>query len=192
MMRRIAVVPYDPHWADAFAAEAGAVAAALGDNLLEIHHIGSTAIPGIHAKPVIDMLAVVSEIDSVDRDAARMAALGYEAMGEFGIAGRRYFRRDNAAGQRTHQVHAFEHGSPDVARHMAFRDFMRAHPVLAAQYGELKQRLAEVFSNDAEAYMDGKDSFIQEMQTRALAWEGRRGAAALRPRLGQDRLCKDA
>src|SRR5688572_28463629 len=130
-MRRITVVSYDLRWPEAFAAEAAAVAAALGGSLLEIHHIGSTAIPGIHAKPVIDMLAVVREIAGVDRDAPRMAALGYETMGHFGIPGRRYFRRDDAAGQRTHQVHAFQNGSPHVARHLAFRDFMRAHPALA-------------------------------------------------------------
>jgi GrpB-like predicted nucleotidyltransferase (UPF0157 family) len=169
-MRRIRVVPYDPRWPEAFAAEAAAVATALGGNLLEIHHVGSTAIPGIYAKPVIDMLAAVSDIALIDRDAARMAALGYEAMGEFGIAGRRYFRRDDAAGQRTHQVHAFQHGSPHVARHLAFRDFLRVHPALAAQYGELKQKLADAFPNDAEAYMDGKDGFIKDMQERALAW----------------------
>ena len=176
-MRRITVVPYDPRWPDAFAAEAAAVASALSGNLLEIHHIGSTAIPGIHAKPVIDLLAIVSDIALLDRDAAGMAALGYEAMGEFGIAGRRYYRRDNPAGQRTHQVHAFQGGSPHVARHLAFRDFMRAHPALAAQYGELKQKLADAFPNDVEAYMDGKDAFIKEMQARALAWEAARGTS---------------
>ena len=176
-MRRITVVPYDPRWPEAFAAEAGAVATALGGNLLEIHHIGSTAIAGIHAKPVIDLLAVVSDLALLDRDAPRMAALRYEVMGEFGITGRRYFRRNNAAGQRTHQVHAFQSGSPNVARHLAFRDFMRAHPALAAHYGELKQRLAEAFPNDVEAYMDGKDGFIKEMQAKALAWEAARGAS---------------
>ena len=177
-MRQIAVVPYDPLWPDAFEAEAAAVGRALGGNLLEVHHIGSTAIPGIHAKPVIDVLAVVSDVEMLDRDAERMAALGYEAMGEFGIAGRRYFRRDNAAGQRTHQVHAFRAGSPHVGRHLAFRDFMRAHPALAARYGELKQKLAEAFPNDIDAYMDGKDGFIKDMQARALAWEAERGGAS--------------
>jgi GrpB-like predicted nucleotidyltransferase (UPF0157 family) len=142
----------------------------LGANLLEIHHIGSTSIPGLHAKPVIDMLAVVADLAAVDQCADAMEQLGYEAMGEFGIEGRRYFRRDNSTGRRTHQVHTFAEGSPHVLRHLAFRDFMRAHATLAGQYGELKQRLAKVHAHDMAAYMDGKDGFIKEMESRALAW----------------------
>ena len=169
-MRRVTVVPYDPRWPQAFAAASAEVAAALGANLLDIHHIGSTAIPGMHAKPVIDMLVVGADIGAIDARDAPMRALGYEPLGEFGIAGRRYFRRDNSAGDRTHQVHAFQTGSPHVQRHLAFRDFMRAHPEPAEQYAALKRRLADAHPNDIEAYMDGKDGFIKEMEVRALAW----------------------
>ena len=167
---RIAVVPYDPTWPREFGRSSGEVVTALGANLLAIHHIGSTSIPGIHAKPVIDMLAVVANLGAVDQRTAAMEELGYEAMGEFGIEGRRYFRRDNSTGHRTHQIHAFAEGSPHVRRHLAFRDFMRAHPTLAGQYGELKRRLAEAHPHDMEAYMDGKDGFIKEMESRALEW----------------------
>jgi GrpB-like predicted nucleotidyltransferase (UPF0157 family) len=99
-----------------------------------------------------------------------MQSLGYESLGEFGIPGRRYFRRDNAAGERTHQVHAFQGGSPQIPRHVAFRDFLRAHAEVAQQYSDLKRRLAAAHPTDIEAYMDGKDGFIKEMETRALAW----------------------
>ena len=166
------MVPYDPRWPQEFAAASAEVAAALGENLLDIHHIGSTAIPGMHAKPVIDMLAVVADLGAIDARDAQMRALGYEPMGEFGIAGRRYFRRDNGAGKRTHQVHAFEKGSPHVQRHLAFRDFMRAHPEPAAQYAALKRRLTDAHPNDIEAYMDGKDAFIKETEARAIDWAG--------------------
>lgn len=169
-MQRIVVVPYDPHWPQAFALASVEVAAAFGANLLEIHHIGSTAIPGIDAKPVIDMLAVVADIAAVDQCAAPMTSLGYEAMGKFGIPGRRYFRRDNSAGERTHQIHTFQRGSPHIQRHLAFRDFMRAHPALASQYADLKRRLAAAHPHDINAYMDGKDRFIKEMEARAMAW----------------------
>jgi len=100
-MRQVIVVPYDPRWPAAFDRAAGEVTEALGQSLLAIHHIGSTSIPGIHAKPIIDMLVVVNDLSLVDQCAERMRGIGYEAMGEFGIAGRRYFRRDNAAGVRT-------------------------------------------------------------------------------------------
>jgi len=172
---RIAVVPYDPAWPREFVRSSRAVVAALGPNLLAIHHIGSTSISGMHAKPVIDMLAVVADISAVDRHSVAMTQLGYEVMGEFGIEGRRYFRRDDSARRRTHQVHAFAEGSLHVARHLAFRDFMRAHPTLARQYGDLKQRLAVAHPHDMEAYMKGKDAFIKEMESRALTWLGSGG-----------------
>jgi GrpB-like predicted nucleotidyltransferase (UPF0157 family) len=124
------------------------------------------------------MLAVVSDIAAVDRCAAGMGSLGYEAMGEFGIPGRRYFRRDDAAGVRTDQVHTFQQGSPDVSRHLAFRDYMRAHPAPADQYAALKRRLADAHPHDIHAYMDGKDAFIKEMEARALAWVARGGPGA--------------
>ena len=169
-MRRISVVPYDSHWPPAFSLSSNEVRTALGPTLLAIHHIGSTSIPHMHAKPVIDMLAIVSDLATLDRHAAQMESLGYEPMGEFGIPGRRYFRRDNPAGDRTHQVHAFQHDSPQIERHLAFRDFLRAHPTPAHEYAELKQRLATAHPHDIEAYMAGKDPFIKETEAKALAW----------------------
>jgi len=169
-MQRVVVVPYDPAWQEEFLRESARVARALGDLRLAIHHIGSTAIPGIHAKPIIDMLAVVGRIDGVDERSERVQALGYVGMGEYGIPGRRYFRKDDAAGNRTHQIHAFQLGSPQVDRHLAFRDFMRAHRQYAAEYASLKRRLAEKHPNDIEAYMDGKDEFIKQIDIRAAAW----------------------
>ena len=174
-MKRITVIPYDPLWAQEFARASREIAVAMGGNLLEIHHIGSTAIPGIHAKPVIDMLAIVCDIVRVAEHAAPIESLGYEVMGEFGIVGRRYFRRDNAAGERTHQVHTFQNGSSDIPRHLAFRDFMRTHPAFANQYAQLKQSLADAHPNNIEAYMDGKDHFIKQMEIQALAWAAVRG-----------------
>ena len=173
-MKRVVVVPYDPRWVDAFALASAQVVKQLGENLLAIHHIGSTAIPNIHAKPVIDMLAVVRDITRVDACNPKVEALGYQAMGEFGIEGRRYFRRDDASGIRTHQIHTFEQGSPHIDRHLAFRDFLRAHPMLANHYSDLKRSLAQANPNDIEAYMDGKDGFIKEMEAQALAWSSAR------------------
>lgn len=95
------MVPHDPAWAAAFGRAAAEVRHAMAANLIDVHHIGSTAIPGIYAKPVIDMLAVVKDITRVGACNAELIAVGYQAMGEFGLRGRRYFRRDNAAGTRT-------------------------------------------------------------------------------------------
>ncbi len=167
---RVIVVPHDPKWGAAFALSQRELAPALGANLQHLHHIGSTSIPGIYAKPIIDMLAEVSDIHAVDSCNPSLLELGYIARGEFGIPGRRYFYRNDAAGVRTHQTHAFASGSNDVARHLAFRDFLIAHPALAQEYSELKRQLAAAHPEDIEAYMDGKDPFIKDVEARALRW----------------------
>jgi GrpB-like predicted nucleotidyltransferase (UPF0157 family) len=169
-MKKVVVVPHDPRWRDAFEAEAKRVAAALGENVVAVHHVGSTAIPNIYAKPVIDLLVEVRGIAEVDGRSDAMESLGYEVLGEYGIRGRRYYRKDNGQGVRTHNVHAFEAGSEEAERHLAFRDYMIAHPSEAQRYGELKRRLADEHPQDFDGYMDGKDGFIKEMDRRAALW----------------------
>lgn len=143
---------------------------ALGAVATATHHIGSTAIPGILAKPIIDMLLEVGDLDLLERKTAKLEALGYESLGEFGIAGRRYFRKDDAQGVRTHQIHAFAAGSPHVTRHLAFRDYLRAFPEVAHDYSELKRRLLETCHGSVDAYMEGKDPFIKVVEQAALRW----------------------
>jgi GrpB-like predicted nucleotidyltransferase (UPF0157 family) len=169
-MSRVEVVPHDPRWREAFEAEAKQVAAALGENVVAIHHIGSTAIPDIYAKPVVDFLVEVRDITEVDGRSPAMESLGYEVMGEYGIPGRRYFRKDNREGIRTHHIHAFEAGSAEVVRHLAFRDYMIAHPADAQRYSELKRKLAEENPQSMDGYIDGKDDFIKEIDRRAARW----------------------
>lgn len=140
-MQHITVVPYDPAWSGLYEAEAQAIAGVLGQRLTAIHHIGSTAVPGLAAKPVIDIMPVVRAVTETDECRADFEALGYEYLGEFGIPGRRYLRK--GGDERTHQMHIF--ASDDVhaiARHLAVRDYLRAHPARAAAYGALKLELA--------------------------------------------------
>lgn len=170
MPMRIVVVEHDPAWRTEFEEESQLISKVLRDRVLRLHHIGSTAIPGIFAKPVIDLLMEVDNIVELDASGCAMEGLGYESMGEFGIPGRRYFRRNNALGVRTHQVHAFEAKSPEIARHLAFRDYMIAHRAEARAYGELKRNLAREFPEDIQGYMNGKDPFIKEHEARALVW----------------------
>lgn len=170
-MREVVVVAPNRGWREAFEAEAARLRSILGENVLEVHHIGSTAIPGIAAKPIIDVLPVVRHIERVDETTAAMTASGYKAWGEFGIAGRRYFTRDEN-GKRAHNVHVYAAGNPEITRHLAFRDYMNAHPEEARAYGRLKEKLAQEFPTDFEAYMDGKHTFVQERERRALAWKG--------------------
>ncbi|MGG6238477.1 GrpB family protein [Nodosilinea sp. AN01ver1] len=172
-MRQVQVHPPNSRWSEDFTAEAARIALALGDNVVQVHHIGSTAIPNIYAKPVIDLLVEVNDINQVDGCNVAMISLGYEVMGEFGLPGRRYFRKDNAEGDRTHHAHTFQTGSFEIVRHLAFRDFMIAHPDCAQQYSDLKRALAAEYAEDIDGYMDGKDSFVKAMEQRALQWRGR-------------------
>jgi GrpB-like predicted nucleotidyltransferase (UPF0157 family) len=166
----VVVERHNPGWAGKFDRESQLVTRALDPTVVAIHHIGSTAIAMIYAKPIIDMLVEVTSVDEVDSRNVAMASLGYEAMGEFGIAGRRYFCKDSDAGVREYQVHVFVAGSSDIERHIAFRDFMQAHPELAKRYSDLKRQLADEHRRDIEQYTDGKDGFIKEMERKALAW----------------------
>jgi GrpB-like predicted nucleotidyltransferase (UPF0157 family) len=169
---KVHVVPPNLGWPAEFKAEAERIRAALGNRVVAVHHIGSTAIPGIHAKPVIDILLEVDDLAALDARSASaaMVELGYEPKGEFGIPGRRYFRKDSAQGVRTHHVHAFKVGDAGIERHLAFRDYLIAHRAIAESYTVLKQRLADSHPDDVEAYMDGKDAFIKEHEAKAIAW----------------------
>jgi len=170
MDAKIEVWTHNPHWRREYTKESGRLRRVLGAVAEHVHHIGSTSIPTTQAKPIIDILLEVTSLPALDALTTQIEALGYEAKGEYGIPGRRYFRRDGARGKRLNNVHAFEVGSPGALRHLAFRDYLLAHADVAQEYGELKARLAAAHPHDMEAYMDGKDAFVKEHERRALAW----------------------
>ncbi|WP_409340616.1 GrpB family protein [Paenibacillus sp. MBLB4367] len=166
---KVVVTEYNDKWSRMFMEESREISTIFGDELVDIHHIGSTSVPGLHAKPVIDMMPVVKDIERIDAFNKQMAALGYECMGEFGMKGRRYFRKGGE--NRTHQVHVFQaDNEEDIVRHLAVRDYLRTHDEEAKQYGNLKENLAKQFPKDIAAYMDGKDAFVKQLETKALHW----------------------
>lgn len=177
MPQRIHVVPYDPDWERLFKEESALIGQILGPNLDCIHHIGSTAVFGLCAKPIIDILPVVFDLSAVDGQTGAFWAAGYEAMGEFGIPGRRYFRK--GGDRRTHQLHIFEKTNvQEIERHLAFCDYLRAHPEKADEYGALKRRLAAQYPDSIDRYCDGKDQFVRRTERAALLWRrGQTGAA---------------
>ncbi len=161
------IVPHDPAWASAFASAAVALHAELGPGLVALHHIGSTAVPGLCAKPIIDMLGVVIDFGVLAPD--RLATLGYEGLGAYGIEGRRYFRMSTAAGLRTHHLHLYEPGSPQIDRHLVFRDFLRANPDRANAYAEHKTELSH-----RPDYQQAKVAFVTLLEAEAAIWAARR------------------
>lgn len=167
----VALHPHSPRWADMALEETRRLKHALGEELLEVHHIGSTAIAGIMAKPVVDLIPIVRDLGRFDAHENVLRALGYKWFGEFGLPGRRYcYRKDPASGQRLFQLHCYQEGSPEVPRHLAFRDYLRAHPALAREYEAEKVRAAEVISTDVNAYNDEKNAWIKRVEKDALAW----------------------
>ncbi len=168
-IRHIVVAPYNPMWPQMFEHEATKISAVFGSELISIHHIGSTSIPGMNAKPIIDIMPIVQHIDRIDALNPAMIELGYEPMGEYGIPGRRFFRKGGEV-NRSHHVHAYEVTNPEVTRHLDFRDYLIAHPIEALQYADLKKELAKKFPRDIEGYINGKDAVVKEIIRRAAEW----------------------
>ncbi len=139
-----------------------------GRQLEAVYHIGSTAVPGLKAKPIIDIMLVVKDIGFIDRLNHSMTKIGYQPKGENGIPGRRYFEKGGDG--RTHHVHVFQGGDFHVERHLAVRDYLRTHPDAAREYGELKERLAQQFPWDIEQYILGKEPFVEQLEKCALWW----------------------
>ena len=173
MLRKVEVVSYDPNWAESFQAEADELRHILVQEVMAVHHIGSTAIPNLSAKPIVDLLVEVRDIEKIDAFNGKMSQLGYLPKGENGIPGRRFFIKGNEL-HRTHHIHIFQTGHPDIERHLNFRDYLIVHPEDARAYGRLKQELARRFPTDIDGYVAGKDEFIKEIDRKAQAWKGGR------------------
>ncbi|MDQ0189366.1 GrpB family protein [Alicyclobacillus cycloheptanicus] len=151
-----------------FEEESGYLRGIFAGQLIDVHHIGSTSVPGLEAKPIIDIMPVVRDISLVDECNHDMQNIGYEPMGENGITGRRYFQK--GGDNRTHHVHIYQVGSPDVERHLAFRDYLRTHPDTVEMYGTLKRQLAHQFPYDIDSYLNGKERLVLEIERRAVQW----------------------
>lgn len=165
----VVIAPYDQDWPAIARAYADDLRV-LGPVLIAVHHIGSTSVPGLAAKPVIDLMAVVADVTELDLHRLAVERVGYEWHGELGIAGRRYCTLSNANVGRLAQLHMFEAGSPHVARHLAFRDYLRAHPTVARDYEREKRRARDLHPNDSHAYTDEKSNWVRDTEAKALAW----------------------
>jgi GrpB-like predicted nucleotidyltransferase (UPF0157 family) len=158
-IKLVELTKYNPEWANIFSVAANEIKLILKENCIQIHHIGSTAIPNIYAKPIVDVLPVVKDISLVDSLNHEFEKLGYVCMGEYGISGRRFYWKSKT--KRTLNIHLFEEGAPELKRNLLFKDFMLEHDDYAQAYSLLKQSLAEVFPRDIENYVNGKSSFVQ-------------------------------
>ena len=161
----VRIVPYDSTWPLEFSAEAARIERACDGLPIRLEHIGSTAIPGLAAKPVIDILAGRPGNIPGERYLAAFKQLGYEHKGAYGIPGRNYFRKGTP---RTHHVHMFSVSSEMWRDHLLFRDYLRAHPEIAREYETIKRELAMTYVLDRERYTDAKGPFVRSIVRRAL------------------------
>jgi GrpB-like predicted nucleotidyltransferase (UPF0157 family) len=167
---RVELCPHDPAWAEAAQREAARLQGAAGPAIIVVHHIGSTAIPSIRAKPIRDLMPVVTSLADFDAVRPAIEALGYAWWGEYGIPGRRYCNlNDPITGERKIHLHCFEEASPQVARHLAFRDYLRSRPNLARAYDAEKARCRDRHPLDSHAYTDCKSAWIRRIEAEALA-----------------------
>ena len=158
----IIVVDYDPEWPKQFERLRAPIAAALGDLAQAIEHVGSTSVPGLAAKPVIDIDVLLAATGGLPASIARLAPLGYEHEGDLGIAGREAFR--HAPALPVHHLYVCDPDCAEYRRHIAFRDYLRRHRDEADAYGALKRRLAEKYRNDRAGYGAAKDAFVHDIR----------------------------
>lgn len=162
----VRLVAYDPAWPALFAAESARIAAAAAPHAPALEHVGSTAVPGLDAKPVLDILAGYPPGAAVAEHVAGLVRAGYEHRGENGIPGREFFRR---GAPRAWHVHLVVQDGAFWREHLAFRDHLRAHREVRDAYAALKRALAERHPRDRAAYIDGKTAFVRDVVRRALA-----------------------
>lgn len=166
MANPIIVVDYDPNWPIVFESLRKRIANALGDLAVAVEHIGSTAVPNLPAKPIIDIDVLVTSETMLPAAIERLASLGYVHRGDLGVPEREAFYAP--ANDPPHHLYVCPPHSAEFRRHVAFRDYLRAHPREARIYANLKITLAEQFRDDRPAYNDGKTDFVNGLLSRAL------------------------
>jgi GrpB-like predicted nucleotidyltransferase (UPF0157 family) len=169
---KVRLTEFSENWALMFEQETEIMAKIFGDAIIKFHHFGSTSVYGLMAKPVIDMMCIVKDINKIDLFNDQMDALGYDVAGEWGIEGRRLFRKGGE--NRTHHIHFYQADNPQIERHLIFRDYLRAHPEEVVRYSRFKEELASRFENTSD-YSPAKKLFVKQMEQLALNWFENKG-----------------
>jgi GrpB-like predicted nucleotidyltransferase (UPF0157 family) len=164
---KVRLTTFSDNWSQMFQEEVHFLKSMFGDVIIRVDHFGSTSVPGLKAKPVIDMMCIVNEIEKVDSFNEKLNSLGYDVAGEWGITGRKLFRKGGE--NRTHHIHFYQFDNPQIKRHLIFRDYLRCHPEEVARYSLFKEELAQSFEKTSD-YSPAKKTFVQEMEQLALSW----------------------
>jgi GrpB-like predicted nucleotidyltransferase (UPF0157 family) len=170
----VELVPYDKRWPELFEAERAELMTLRAHGIKDIQHVGSTAIPGLAAKPIVDVMVGVEPLLVGQGLLDALKRLGYEYFGEYGIPGRHFFRKGDP---RTHHLHWVGWGGDFWVRQVDFRDYLRAFPEEAERYERLKRDLAARFSSDRDSYTKAKTHFVEDILLKAAWWKTRKGTA---------------
>lgn len=160
---------YNPDWARQFELQKIKLQDILGDKAIRVEHMGSTAVPGLAAKPQIDVLVEVQKLEDVPAFYDTMRSAGYEPKGDYTMTGEEYFTLDDENGIRLASVHIYPTGHPEIAFQISFREYLRSHPDEVENYGALKLSLQKQFPDDYKAYGKGKEQYINELRARVQA-----------------------
>lgn len=168
----IAIADYDPKWPIMYEEEKAKILSVIGHKVVAIEHIGSTAVPNLGAKPIIDIMVAVRHLSDAEECIEPLKSIGYEYVpeNEISIPERRYFQKGTSEAPNQHShLHMVERTSDFWQRQLLFRDYLRAHPDVANQYCQLKKKLAAKHGSNREAYTDAKTSFIKSVVDQARA-----------------------
>ena len=161
--KRVVVLPYDEQWKQDFLAIKVELADALGQLATAIEHVGSTSVEGLSAKPVIDIDVVIRDHTLLEDVISALWKIGYQHEGDLGITGREAFRYDGKEHLRKHHLYVCPADSPELKRHLAFRDYLRTHPDAAREYGRIKEEGARRYPDDIDRYIEYKSPFIERI-----------------------------
>lgn len=159
----VVVKPYDPSWAQDFAAIRDELAAAVSDLVLSIEHVGSTSVPGLSAKPIIDIDIVIESEENFPEVAKALASIGYTHEGNLGIPGREAFKYEGKDHLRKHHLYVCTKDASELRRHLSFRDYLLTHPEAVKEYSRVKEEGAKLYPNDIDAYIQHKSPFIESI-----------------------------
>ena len=169
--RKYSFSEYDPNWVNQFNDIKNFLMGIFGDAVVQIEHVGSTSIPGMKAKPIIDVLVVVNNMQDFAKEKEQMVSAGYEWGANYIAPNTLLFFKANTDGEKLENIHVCEAGSPKERQFIVMRDFFRAHPEKAKQYSDLKDLNSKLYPNDYPAYREAKTQFLTQAEQEAYEWE---------------------
>jgi GrpB-like predicted nucleotidyltransferase (UPF0157 family) len=165
--RIIEIVDYNDSWSKDFVSEKERIKDILKDEKIKIHHIGSTSVPGMPAKPTIDIMIEIDDVGKIDTYNKHFEKMGYIALGEYGIEGKRYFYKEEK-GQHTYHIHIFQNNCDNAKRHLAFKKLLIENENIKNEYAELKIKGSKKYTESPEKYREYKNNFIKEKENIAM------------------------